>query len=63
MQLKEVDNWPRLTVQQLFDDARRRDGDQADIVRLTAPNGRQVVIAVLSGRTAREASEVLSQFQ
>lgn len=56
-------NWPTTTLLELLGDAERNDGDLLDVVHLELGDGRDYLVAVVTGDKAQKVAELLERLR
>lgn len=56
-------HWPTTTLLELLNDAEQSDEDLLDVVHLELNDGRDYLVAVISGPKAEQASELLERLR
>lgn len=56
-------HWPTTTLLELLNDAEKSDEDLLDVVRLELNDGRDYLVAVITGPNAEKAAELLNRMR
>ncbi|MCY1290483.1 hypothetical protein D9M69_464040 [compost metagenome] len=56
-------HWPTTTLLELLNDAEQNDKDLLDVVHLELDDGRDYVVAVITGPNAQKAADLLERLR